>query len=225
MARMSSIWSPGSITMASRDCSSPTMEQLHCSGPTAMISWITLLIYRADCAVCGRDATIVTMRKTIIVSVISVALCAAALAQTSTGAGASKPATQRKAGAVSKPKPAATAAKPAITLKDTKDRASYGMGLNMGLNLRRHMVELDPDILAQGLRDGYNNNPKPLMTEDEANDALMQMDAESRARADQRHAQEVATNKAAGEGFLLANKSQPGVVTLPSGLQYKVLIQ
>src|SRR5262249_58154099 len=40
MSRMSSIWSPGSITMASRVCSSPMIEQLHCRGPTGRILWI-----------------------------------------------------------------------------------------------------------------------------------------------------------------------------------------
>src|ERR1043166_8954317 len=39
-AKMSSMVSPGSITMASRDCSSPKIEQLHCSIPTGRISWI-----------------------------------------------------------------------------------------------------------------------------------------------------------------------------------------
>lgn len=32
------------------------------------------------------------------------------------------------------------------------------------------------------------------------------------------------TNKAKGEAFLAANKTKPGVVTLPNGLQYKVIV-
>src|SRR5450631_2396358 len=40
IARISSILSPGSITIASCDCSSPKIEQLHCSMPTGRISWI-----------------------------------------------------------------------------------------------------------------------------------------------------------------------------------------
>src|SRR5208282_3574512 len=35
--------------------------------------------------------------------------------------------------------------------------------------------------------------------------------------------QAAATNKTEGEAFLAANKSKDGVVTLPSGLQYKIL--
>jgi FKBP-type peptidyl-prolyl cis-trans isomerase FklB len=148
--------------------------------------------------------------------------CVSAPAQTSsTQTATRKPATQRKTGAATtKPK---TAAAPA--LKDLKDKASYAMGLNMGLNMRRQMMEIDPELLAVGLRDGYNKNPKPLMSEDEANAALMQMDEENRQKAAQRQAQAASTNLATGQGFLLANKSQPGVVTLPSGLQYKVLVQ
>src|SRR6185437_6778046 len=40
ICKMSSIWSPGSITMASCVCSSPSTEQLHCSGPTGNTLWI-----------------------------------------------------------------------------------------------------------------------------------------------------------------------------------------
>src|SRR6185437_3738367 len=40
MARMASMSSPGSTTMASRVASSPKTEQLHCSIPTGRISWI-----------------------------------------------------------------------------------------------------------------------------------------------------------------------------------------
>src|ERR1041385_5209911 len=42
---MFAISSPGSTTMASRDCSSPKMEQLHCSIPTGKISCITFRFY------------------------------------------------------------------------------------------------------------------------------------------------------------------------------------
>src|SRR5579864_6549943 len=48
MARMSSIWSPGSMTMASWVCSSPRMEQLHCSGPTGKILWIITICYSLE---------------------------------------------------------------------------------------------------------------------------------------------------------------------------------
>src|SRR6185369_9543704 len=45
MAMMSSMLSPGSMTMASRVCSSPKIEQLHCSMPTGRISWIIARLY------------------------------------------------------------------------------------------------------------------------------------------------------------------------------------
>src|SRR5882672_5503069 len=45
MARISGMLSPGSITMASRVCSSPKIEQLHCSTPTRRISWIMTELY------------------------------------------------------------------------------------------------------------------------------------------------------------------------------------
>ena len=147
------------------------------------------------------------------------------LAQASTQTPA-KPATnttKRRAAPAAKPKSAATA-QPVTTLKDDKEKVSYAFGLNMGANLRRQMIEINTDILAQGLKDGYSNS-KPLMTEDESIDVLQNMQSKTQARMEQKHAEEAITNKAQGQGFLAANKNQNGVVTLPSGLQYKVLTQ
>src|ERR1051326_7083410 len=45
ISRTSGMLSPGSITMASRVCSSPTIQQLHCSTPTHRISWIMTELY------------------------------------------------------------------------------------------------------------------------------------------------------------------------------------
>src|SRR5437899_12725878 len=51
---MSSIWSPGSTTMASCVWSSPRIEQLHCNGPTGMTLWITKPLLLGRSALCRR---------------------------------------------------------------------------------------------------------------------------------------------------------------------------
>ncbi len=94
--------------------------------------------------------------------------------------------------------------------------------MNFGAGLRKQSIDVDPAILARGLRDSFSN-AKTLLTEDEARAVLTQLQSEVRKRQ-QGLAQQVAeVNKKQGLAFLDANKTKDGVVTLPSGLQYKVL--
>lgn len=108
------------------------------------------------------------------------------------------------------------------TLKDRKDKESYALGMNMGANLKRQGIDIDPNILMQGLKDSYSGG-KTLMTEDEEYGVLTQLQTDTQAKMEQHRQQEAQDNLKQGEAFLAANKTKEGVVTLPSGLQYKVL--
>jgi FKBP-type peptidyl-prolyl cis-trans isomerase FklB len=107
-------------------------------------------------------------------------------------------------------------------LKDAKEKASYALGLNLGNTLRKQSVEIDPNVLLQGLKDAMAGG-KTLMSEDEARVALAQLQQDLRGKQEEKMKRAAETNKEEGEGFLAANKTKEGVVTLPSGLQYKVL--
>jgi FKBP-type peptidyl-prolyl cis-trans isomerase FklB len=107
-------------------------------------------------------------------------------------------------------------------LKDAKEKASYALGLNLGNTLRKQSVEIDPNILLQGLKDAMAGG-KTLMSEDEARVALAQLQQDLRGKQEGKMKRAAETNKEEGEGFLATNKTKEGVVTLPSGLQYKVL--
>jgi FKBP-type peptidyl-prolyl cis-trans isomerase FklB len=135
---------------------------------------------------------------------------------------------QAGATATTTKKPAtATAKKPVapLTLKTPKEKASYAMGMNMGRNLHKNDVDIDPNILLRGLKDGLSGTAKPLLTDKEAQDALtaLQKDVQAVQQAKMKAAS--AGNRKQGEEFLEANKTKEGVVALPSGLQYKVLTQ
>jgi FKBP-type peptidyl-prolyl cis-trans isomerase len=119
-------------------------------------------------------------------------------------------------------KPKSSAAAPKVTLKDQKDKASYALGMNLGANLRRQSVDVDPALITQGIKDAMAGS-KTLLTEDEARAALMQLQADLRAKQEEKMKAAGAANKKEGEEYLAANKSKEGVVTLPSGLQYKIL--
>jgi len=109
-----------------------------------------------------------------------------------------------------------------LALTTTKDKFSYALGMNIGANLHRQSVEVDPSILLRGLKDGMAGG-KTEMTEDEARAALTEVQTEMRKKAMEKMQQAAEANKKEGEAFLTANKTKDGVVSLPSGLQYKIL--
>jgi FKBP-type peptidyl-prolyl cis-trans isomerase len=112
----------------------------------------------------------------------------------------------------------------ALVLKTQKDKISYALGMNFGTNLGRQFVDVDPTILLQGLKDGLAGS-KSLLTEEEARALLTQLQEDLRKQQAEKAQHIGGTNKAEGEAFLAANKTKEGVVTLPSGLQYKILKQ
>jgi len=124
----------------------------------------------------------------------------------------------------------ATAEKSAETpaLTTQKDKASYALGMNvgkgLGANLRQQSVEVDQSILLRGVKDSLAGG-KTLLTDDEMKAALTQLQTEMRARQEEKMKLAAEANKKVGEEFLAANKTKDGVVTLPSGLQYKILIE
>jgi FKBP-type peptidyl-prolyl cis-trans isomerase FklB len=119
-------------------------------------------------------------------------------------------------------KPAAAKAQPPLTLKTEKEKFSYALGMNIGNGMHRQGVDIDPNILARGMKDALAGR-KPLLTEDEARAVVMQMQNEVRQKQEAKTKQAGEANKKQGDDFLAANKAKEGVVTLPSGLQYKIL--
>jgi FKBP-type peptidyl-prolyl cis-trans isomerase FklB len=141
--------------------------------------------------------------------------------QTQTPA-AKSPAAKSPATSATKPKPATTTSKAPLTLKTDKDKASYAIGMNIGKSLHRDSVDVDPNIIARGLKDALAGG-KTLLTDDEAKAAMIAMQTELRKQQQAKMEATSESNKKEGEAFLASNKTQEGVVTLPDGLQYKVL--
>jgi FKBP-type peptidyl-prolyl cis-trans isomerase len=109
-----------------------------------------------------------------------------------------------------------------LVLKTQKDKFSYALGMNLGTSLHRQSVEVDPNIVAQGLRATLAGG-KTLLTQEEAQAALMAVQNELRKKQQEKMQVAGEANKKEGDAFLAANKAKEGVVTLPSGLQYKIL--
>jgi FKBP-type peptidyl-prolyl cis-trans isomerase FklB len=105
-------------------------------------------------------------------------------------------------------------------LKTDKEKISYSIGMDIGGNLKRGSVEVDPDLLARGLKDSYGGG-KTILTEDQARQTLE--DFQKTLMAKQAETMKILSekNKADGEKFLAENAKKEGVKVLPSGLQYK----
>jgi FKBP-type peptidyl-prolyl cis-trans isomerase FklB len=129
-----------------------------------------------------------------------------------------------------KPRQGTAAKSPTVlALKTQKDKASYAIGLNIGRGLHRDSVDVDPAILSRGLRDGLSGG-KTLLTDEEMKGAMTVLQSGLRKKQELRNKEQEEkmlhvgeTNKKEGEAFLAANKTKDDVVTLPSGLQYKIL--
>jgi FKBP-type peptidyl-prolyl cis-trans isomerase FklB len=142
----------------------------------------------------------------------------------STPAAAAKPATAAKSSQTPAAKTGAAAAKtPApLTLTTQTQKSSYAIGMNIGKNLKRDSVSVDPAILLRGLKDALAGG-KLLLTDEEAKAALTALQAEVRTKEEEKLKVAALENKKTGEAFLAANKTKEGVVTLPSGLEYKII--
>jgi len=105
-------------------------------------------------------------------------------ASTSTTPKAQKPSTSTAAGTT---KSGTTAAKKPATpfaLKTEKEKQSYALGLNLGRSMKRDDLQIDPEVLARGLKDGFSDK-KALITDEEVQAALTQLKADA-----QKHQQE-----------------------------------
>ena len=141
----------------------------------------------------------------------------------STSAGQASPSSKTSTTAAKKTS-ATTRSATALALKSDKEKQSYAMGMNLGTSLHKQGLTLDPTLVARGLRDAQAGG-KTAMTEDEAHAALTQLQTAVRQKMEAKAHEEGAANHKEGEAFLAANKTKEGVVTLPSGLQYKILTQ
>jgi FKBP-type peptidyl-prolyl cis-trans isomerase FklB len=106
-----------------------------------------------------------------------------------------------------------------VELKTPAQKASYGIGLNMGKSLAQEgMDDLDSKAVAQGIEDAIGKKDQKLKDEE-----LMEAFAALQKRAEERTAKLAEESAAAGKKFLEDNKKREGVVTTASGLQYEVV--
>jgi FKBP-type peptidyl-prolyl cis-trans isomerase FklB len=153
-------------------------------------------------------------------------LCGSAFSQTQQTPPAKTSTTPAKAKTATAATHPATGAKTPAPLTTRKDKFSYALGMNfgagLGASLHKQSVEFDPALVAQGMKDALAGS-KTRLTEDEAKAILTEVQNDMRKQQQEKAQQAGELNKKEGVAFLAANKSKEGVVTLPSGLQYKII--
>ena len=118
------------------------------------------------------------------------------------------------------PTPARGATRSTLTTEKQKD--SYALGMNVGRDLSRQPIDIDVTPFLQGMRDALEKR-KSQLTDDEIKAALAQLQSQATVKAEAENKILGEANLKQGEEFLAGNKTKPGVVALPSGLQYKVI--
>jgi FKBP-type peptidyl-prolyl cis-trans isomerase FklB len=113
---------------------------------------------------------------------------------------------------------------PATAAPPDRAKVSYALGLDIGSQLRKQGVDIDPAIFARAVADALSG-AKPEMTPEESRAVLTAFQGELRKKQQAAIVAAGAKNKQEGEAFLASNKTKEGVVTLPSGLQYKIVKQ
>jgi len=110
----------------------------------------------------------------------------------------------------------------APALKTQKEKLSYSIGVDVAKSLAKMGMDLDLDVFIKGLKDGFSGK-KTLMTDDEMHATMSVFQNDLMKKQSQGKQTAAEENKKTGEAFLAENKKKEGVVTLPSGLQYKIL--
>jgi FKBP-type peptidyl-prolyl cis-trans isomerase len=107
-------------------------------------------------------------------------------------------------------------------LKSEKDKLSYTIGVSTGKNLKKQSVDIDPEMVLKGLKDGLAGG-KTLLTVKEMDEVMTALQNDMAARRKDIMKALAEKNKKEETTFFAENKKKEGVKTLPSGLQYKVL--
>ncbi len=106
--------------------------------------------------------------------------------------------------------------------KDEKERLSYSIGLEVARNFKRNAVDVDPNMVLQGLNDGLSGE-RPAVSEKEFKKIIQDFQSTVRQRMVASRQVLTVDNRRRAEAFLLQNKSQEGVREVGNGVQYRVL--
>ena len=112
-----------------------------------------------------------------------------------------------------------------VKLETRQDKISYSIGMSVGKNLHRDSIAISPEAFLRGVMDAKLDTTKHLMSEAEIQDTMRAFSREMQIKQEERARAQAIKNATEGAAFLAENGKKPGVITLPSGLQYRVITE
>tara|TARA_R110002072_G_scaffold45422_5_gene126348 strand:+ start:28958 stop:29647 length:690 start_codon:yes stop_codon:yes gene_type:complete len=109
-------------------------------------------------------------------------------------------------------------------LENDQEKVSYSFGLVLGKRMQNDLPDLNVDVFMQGVKDAIQNEA-PLLDDKEVADVLSKFQRDMQQQQMEKVQEISEKNQKIGQEFLAKNKDKEGVVTLESGLQYKVLTE
>ncbi len=106
--------------------------------------------------------------------------------------------------------------------KTEQEKIGYAIGMNIATNMMQQKVDVDADQLAAGLQ-AVLKGEKTVITKEEMGQILTAYQQEMQMKQMAEMAAEAAKNEKLAQDYLEENAKKDGVVTLESGLQYKVI--
>ncbi len=110
-----------------------------------------------------------------------------------------------------------------------KQKLSYALGIRFGSDFKHQSLDVDPEMFLQGIKDIFSSS-RTLLSAEEIHGILTELEADLKRKKESQEAEKVIAanqlaekNKKEGQAFLAENKAKAGVITLDSGLQYKIL--
>lgn len=110
-----------------------------------------------------------------------------------------------------------------VTLSTQKDKVSYSIGLSVGKNLSKDSIAIDPQAFLRGVLDAAADTSTWLMSENQIQDCMIAFQDSLRTVQMERSRIAAEKNQREADAFMAANGQKPGIVTLPSGLQYRII--
>ncbi len=108
------------------------------------------------------------------------------------------------------------------------DSVSYSIGIDIGNNFKKQEIEIDPQILMQGIQDALADTS--ILSKGQMLQVLRTFQSDMAAKRQQKQKELSEKNKVVGEknkaeakAFFAKNKTKKGIISLPSGIQYKIL--
>ncbi len=109
-----------------------------------------------------------------------------------------------------------------VKLETVQEKVGYSLGLDIGRNLNRQKIEIDADMFIAGFKTGLSGS-ESLLNDTQIQEIMMEFQQQLMLKRQTEHTKKLEENTKKSEVFLQANAKKEGIVTLPSGIQYRVI--